>query len=308
MKRRTVTRHLLVAGAVSYVSRLFGSQDFVLRSDVRLVLLDVSVKDQHGTFVDNLTRENFRILENGVPQPVTVFDKEDAPVTLGLLVDESGSMTPKRNEVLAAAGALIGTSNPRDEIFVLNFNDSVKPGLPAGTLFSDDAAQLRAALYRGVPTGRTALHDAVVDGLQQLDLGRRARKALVVISDGRDTISLHSRVQMMAAVENSLATIYTIGLFDSDQGDSDPGILRRLAGVTGGESFFPGQPSGMTAVCRRIAQEIRQRYTLGYAPLPENHGALRHIQVRVSAPGRSALSALTRTRYRYDQHGDSNHQ
>jgi VWFA-related protein len=147
-----------------------------------------------------------------------------------------------------------------------------------------------------------------MDGLKQLNLGRRARKALVVISDGRDTISLHSRVQMMAAVESSLATIYTIGLFDSDQGDRDPGILRRLAGITGGESFFPEQPSGMTAVCQRIAKEIRQRYTLGYAPLPDNRGPVRHIQVRVSTPGRSALSALTRTRYRYDQHRDSNRQ
>ena len=308
MKRRTVTRHLLVTGAVSFFSRLFGSQDFVLRSDVRLVLLDVSVRDRAGNFVSNLSRENFHVLENGIPQHITVFDKEDAPVTLGLLVDESGSMTPKRNEVLAAAGTLIGTSNPRDEIFVLNFNDAVRPGLPPGTLFSDNAAQLRAALYRGVPTGRTALHDAVIDGLKQLDLGLRSRKALVVISDGRDTISVHSRAEMLAAVESSLATIYTIGLFDADADDSDPRILRRLADVSGGESFFPEQPSGMTEACRRIANEIRRRYTIGYVPLPDNHGPLRHIQVRVSAPGRSALSARTRTRYRYDQQDDSHHQ
>jgi Ca-activated chloride channel family protein len=308
MRRRTVTRQLLVTGAVSYFSCLFASQDLVLRSDVRLVLLDVSVKDQHGSFVTDLTRENFRVLENGAPQKVTVFDKEDAPVTLGLLVDESGSMTAKRNEVLAAAGTLIGTSNPRDEIFVLNFNDAVKPGLPAGTLFSDDASQLRAALYRGVPTGRTALHDAVMLGLKQLNLGRRARKALVVISDGGDNISLHSRGEMMAAVESSLATIYTIGLFDLDERDRNPATLRRLADVSGGEAFFPEQPSAMKAVCERIAREIRQRYTLGYAPPPDNHGPLRHIQVRVSAPGRSSLNAHTRTRYRYDEHGNSNNQ
>ena len=142
----------MIAGAVSCCSRMPAHPyqqeppDFVIRSDVRLVLLDVSVTDRHGGFVPDLTRDNFTVLENGEPQRITIFANEDVPVTVGILVDESRSMLPKRSEVLAAAAAFIQTSNPQDEMFVLNFNDDVKRGLPAGTLFSDNIDQLISAL------------------------------------------------------------------------------------------------------------------------------------------------------------------
>ena len=216
-------------------------------------------------------------------------------------MDESRSMLPKRNDVLMAAGAFIQTSNPRDEVFVLNFNDDVKRGLPGPALFSDNIDQLRAALDRGVPRGMTAFNDAVVEGLQQLELGRRDKKALVVISDGGDNASQHTRAEMFAMVEHSIATIYTVGLPDPTDPDWNPGILKSLANVTGGEALFLEGPSGMTAICEDIAKEIRTRYTIGYQPPLNNHGSLRHIQVRVSAPGRAALSARSRTRYRYDE-------
>ncbi len=306
MKRRPAVQILAVAGAASFFSSLpaRGPQevppDFVIHSDVRLVVLDVSVTDRRGGFVTGLTRDNFTVLEDGELRPITVFANEDIPVTVGILVDESRSMLPKRNDVLSAAGTFIETSNPRDEIFVLNFNDVVKRGLPGHTLFSDNLEQLRTALERGIPQGRTAFNDAVVEGLQQLALGRRDKKALVVISDGGDNASRRTRGEMFATVDRSIATIYGVGLFDADDQDRNPGILRRLASVSGGEAFFPRSPSGMSAVCRGIAEEIRTRYTIGYGP-PANHGALRHIEVRVSAAGRSGLRARTRTRYRYDE-------
>ncbi len=307
MRRRTATRNILAACAASSFPNFWARalaqtpQDFVLRSDVRLVLLDVSVRNRHGEFVPNLAENMFHVLENGSPQTITVFAHEDLPVNLGILVDESGSMGPKRRDVLLAATTFIEASNPHDEIFVLNFNDRVSPGLPRGVQFSDDVAQLRAALFRGVPQGRTAIYDAVIDGLQRLNSGTRNKKGLIVISDGGDNASTHTKADMLAALERSTATIYTIGLVDPDEHEGNIGMLKQLSEISGGDSFFPQDPALMTAVCRKIAVEIRRRYTIGYVPPAENRGPLRHIQVRVSAPGNPTLIARTRTRYRYDE-------
>ncbi|HUO31580.1 MAG TPA: VWA domain-containing protein [Bryobacteraceae bacterium] len=307
MNRRSAIRALLMTGAGSILSRAFAdtprgeAPGFVIRSDVRLVLLDVSVKDRAGGFVSGLSRDDFRVDENGTPQNITVFADSDVPVTVGLLVDNSRSMLPKRDEVLVAATTFIQESNPRDEIFVLNFNDTVKRGLPSDMLFSDDVQQLRAAISHGIPEGRTALNDAVIDGLEQLEKGRRDKKTLVLISDGGDNASHHTRKQMLAAVERSIATIYTIGLFDALDPDRDLGILKKLARISGGEPFFPTDGKALIEVCRGIAKDIRTRYTVGYIPEASNGGPVRHIHVHVSAPGRATLTARTRSTYIYDE-------
>jgi len=309
MKRNFVARNLIVASAVSFVlpgllarSRVEEQSDYTIRSDVRLVLLYVSVKDREGGFVSGLSEDNFAVIENGRPQRITTFANDDLPVTVGILVDESFSMTPKRADVLTAAQIFVEESNPRDEVFVLNFNGRVTRGLPDHVLFSDNVQQLRAALHRGIPEGKTALNDATVAGLKQLELGRRGKKTLIVISDGGDNASKHKRREMLDMVERSVATVYTIGLSDADDPDRDPGILRELAKVSGGEAYFPASPSGMVSVCRRIARDIRTRYTIGYIPQTENGvNPLRHIRVRVSAPRHARLSARTRSSYLYDE-------
>ena len=307
MNQRAAIRNLMVAGAVSFfgdplkASAPDDSPDFVIRSDVRLVLLDVSVKDRDGGWVSGLSKDNFRIDENGAPQDITVFANNDIPVTVGILVDNSRSMTPKRAEVLSAANTFLEGSNPHDEIFVLNFNDTVKRGLPEGMLFSDNIRQLRGALSRGFPEGRTALNDAIVEGLSQLTEGKRDKKTLIVISDGGDNASVHTRHEILDSVERSLATIYTIGLFDTDDPDRDPGILKKLARITGGLAYFPDNAHNMTEACRGIAKDIRTRYTVGYAPSANNGGLLRHIRVRVAAPGHAVLTARTRPSYRYEE-------
>jgi Ca-activated chloride channel homolog len=333
MDRRQAIRNFLAAGAGSVFTRLLagssrdGADDdsgiFKLRSDVRLVLLDVSVKDSRGGFVAGLSKENFSVRENGRLQPITVFDSGDAPVTIGLLVDESRSMTPKKAEVLLAAEAFIQESNPQDEVFVLHFNDRVMAGLPKGVAFSDDIEELRAALRSGVPGGKTALYDAVVAGLERLESGKQDKKTLVLISDGGDNASAHKRRESLELVESSIATIYTIGLFADDDPDRDPGILQKLAQISGGEAYFPPDPTAMVPVCKRIAKEIRSRYTIGYLPpadqrasvdqgasvgqatgdqlVPEHRlGSLREVRVHVTAPGHSRLMVRTRSRYRYD--------
>jgi Ca-activated chloride channel family protein len=140
-----------------------------------------------------------------------------------------------------------------------------------------------------------------VAGLRQLEFGKRDKKTLVVISDGGDNASKHNRRDTFEIVQNSIATIYAIGLFDPDDPDRDPGILQRLAHISGGEAYFPPNPSAMVPVCRRIAKDIRTRYTIGYLPPSENtSGPLRSVRVRVSAPDLGRLVVRTRGHYRYD--------
>jgi Ca-activated chloride channel homolog len=295
--RRPAIYNLIPAGAAVCLAAL--AADFVIRSDVPLVLLDVSVQDRAGGFVSGLQKENFRVLENGHPQPVTVFAGRDVPVTAGILVDESFSMGPKRADALTAAMTFVHESNPQDEMFVINFNHEVRFGLPKEMPFSGKPEALRLALFQGVPVGKTALYDAVMAGLKHLTLGRRDKKALILISDGGDNASHATRQEMLAFAESSLATIYTIGLFDEDDPDRNPGILNRLAHISGGEAFFPQNPAGTIPVCRRIAKDIRARYTLGYTPAGDMKAGWRHLRVQVSAAGRGKLVAHTRAGYRY---------
>lgn len=308
MNRRSAIQTLMGCGAGSLLCRSArgaDDQDYVIRSEARLVVLEVSVKNRDGGFASGLTKENFRVFENGRPQEITVFDHSDSPVNIGILVDESRSMTPKRAAVLTAALTFIGESNPDDEMFVLNFNDDVQPGLIPPQLFSGDHVELRTALFRGVSQGKTALYDAVCDGLAQLELGKREKKTLVLISDGGDNASRHTRRQALEKIERSIATIYTVGIYDYEDADRDPGILSEIAKISGGEAHFPKDTSEMVPVCRRIAHDIRNCYTIGYHPeAPPSTGKnvrdVRSIRVDATSPKHASLITRARTSYRYD--------
>ncbi|HLJ51357.1 MAG TPA: VWA domain-containing protein [Bryobacteraceae bacterium] len=278
--------------------------DFTIKTNVKLVLLDVSVKDSAGGFVSDLTKDNFVVTEDGKPQTITQFASQDAPVSIGIVVDESGSMRSKRPEVITAALALIGASNPEDETFVINFNEKVFRGLPDRVLFSDNTNMLRNALWSTQPEGRTALYDALFASLRQLDWGRRDKKTLVLISDGGDNISTHNFKDVMNQVEKSLATIYTVGVFDEDDPDRNPGVLRDLARVSGGVAYFPQKLEEVVPICKGIAKDIRNRYTIGYVPAGgSGKSQLRHIKLTVSAPDHGKLIARTRTSYLYSEEG-----
>jgi Ca-activated chloride channel family protein len=269
---------------------------YTIRTTSRLVLLDVSVKDSSGGFVSGLTKDNFKVYEDGKPQEISQFANADIPVTVGVLVDESGSMQPKRPEVIAAALEFIRASNPHDEIFVINFNEKARRGLPDMLPFSDDINQLNAALWRGVPEGRTALYDAIEMALHQLDMGRRDKKTMVVISDGGDNVSVHKFPDVMHDVLASLVTIYTVGIFDEDDPERNPRVLEKLAHETGGAVYFPKTLQETVPVCRMIAKDIRERYTIGYIPPLEGKPA-RHIKVEAFAEGHAKLIVRTRSNY-----------
>lgn len=159
---------------------------FRVRSDVELVLLDVSVKDGDGGFVSGLKQSDFKVYENKVEQKITTFAAQDTPVTVGLIVDNSGSVRPKKPEIVTAALTFVKNSNPQDELFVVNFNDRVIMGLPDDMPFTDNRTLLRQALLMNPAQGRTALYDALMAGFEHLDKGRLDKKTLVLISDGGD--------------------------------------------------------------------------------------------------------------------------
>lgn len=270
--------------------------EFILRTTSRLVLLDVSVKDSAGGFVSGLSKDNFKVYENGKPQPITQFADADAPVTVGIVVDESGSMRPKRAEVITAALVFNQASNPMDETFVINFNERPRRGLPDDILFTDKVQQLRMALWQGTPEGRTALYDAIDMALNQLDFGRRDKKTLVLISDGGDNHSTHTQQEVMQHLLTSAATIYTVGLYDEDDPEKNEGVLKKLAQVSGGVFYHPATLADILPICRQIAKDIRTRYTIGYVPSAEGK-AERHIKVEAASAEHPKLVVRTRTNY-----------
>jgi Ca-activated chloride channel homolog len=290
---------------IANAQKLQGVEDepqFVISSTVQRVLLDVSVKDNRGGYVTGLTKDNFKILENGRPQPIINFTSVDTPVTVGLIVDNSGSMREKRPAVVIAGLAFAKESNPQDQFFVVNFNNAIVPGLPPGMNFSDDLQTLRAALYMGSPAGQTALYDAIVYGLEHLQKAVQPKKTLIVVSDGGDNVSKASLTDVLRLIQASQATVYTVGLFTEDDPDRNPGILQKMARLSGGEYFQPPLLSDVIPIFHKIAKDIRNRYTISYAPDPTLDPAKypdRSIRVTANAQGHRKLSVHTRTSYTF---------
>ena len=266
--------------------------------DVNLVMVRVTVCDRKGEFVPGLSKEDFHVFEDGQPQTIRLFQHEDMPVSVGLVVDNSTSMAPKRPGVVLAALEFIHSSNPRDEMFVVNFNERVSLGLPPTQLFSTGSSQLIQAL-NGVPArGKTALYDAIENGLAHLRKASRQKKVLIVISDGGDNASRHKLPQVIEDAERSDVVIYTIGLFDDYDEDRNPGVLTKLARATGGEVFLPSESGKVGPICKRIAEDIRHQYTIGYAPSdPKLDNTYRTIRVKVTRPHGGGVLVRTRAGY-----------
>jgi len=290
---------LLFLTLVVFAQNLPQSSVFKIQADVELVLLDVSVKDPDGGYVSGLTKEQFQVYENGVPQKISHFAIADEPVTIGLVMDDSGSMGPRRPSLIEAGVDFVEASNPQDQIFVINFNDRVWRGLPESVPFTDDVNLLRAALSKNKPEGRTALYDAIVYALKHLESGTREKKTLVVVSDGGDNCSTHTFKEVMRLIQESRATIYTVGIFDPEDPQHNTGVLKRIAGISGGECFLLNELDPILPACQKIAKDIRNRYTIGYLPVRANHkGGERKIRVAASSAEHKKMLVRTRTGYR----------
>lgn len=273
-------------------------EDFRISVDVDLVVLQATVRDRAGHTVMELQRDDFTVFEDGKAQSIRLFRHEDTPVTVGLVVDHSSSMREKLADVTAAAEAFVQSSNSADRMFVVNFNETVSLGLPIGMPFSDSAEQLGKAI-RGEPAaGMTALYDAIIVALNHLQESSHDKKVLVVISDGGDNTSKASLNRVLKLTEQSNAMIYTIGIFEPDDPDKNPGVLRRLAKESGGEAFFPTQLRETVEICQRIARDIRDQYTIGYSSTNGKRDGVYH-KVRIAAREKDNGKLFVRTRAGY---------
>jgi Ca-activated chloride channel family protein len=269
------------------------------KSSSEIVVLHVSVVDGRAGYVAGLPKDAFAVYEDGRPRPIALFEDDDTPVSVGLVIDSSGSMLTRRDAVIAAGMAFAESSRPDDEMFTLCFNEKVWRGLPDGQSFTSDHQELHRALDRTTARGQTALFDAVTTGLQQLDGGARSRKVLIVISDGGDNAS-HARFDAVldAALRRDVV-IYTVGIYDPYDQDAKPKLLRELADATGGESFFPKTIDEVRPALERIARDIRSSYTIGYVPPagePSANGP-RRIKVDLHAPDGRKLRIRARSAY-----------
>jgi VWFA-related protein len=274
------------------------SDGYILRVSANLVILNATVLNRHNALVSGLEKDDFKVYEDHVPQLIKHFSHEDLPVTVGLVVDNSRSMMPKRADVIDAALLFARSSNPQDQMFVVNFNDHVYFGLPGEMPFTDRQDQLQLALSAITAIGQTSLYDGIAAALEHLKQGNSGKKVLILISDGGDNASKHSLAQVVDMAKHSAAIIYTIGIFDVQDEDQNPGVLKRFANETGGEAFFPESSKEIASICEKIAHDIRNQYTLAYVPaISKQDGGYRTIDVTVSAPGRGRLSVRTRAGY-----------
>lgn len=272
-------------------------EDFRIAVEVDLVVLQATVRDRAGHTVTGLGEHNFEVYDDGAARPIRFFRHEDTPVTIGLVVDHSGSMREKLNQVTGAARTFVQSSNPEDQMFVVNFNEKVSLGLPGSMRFSSSADELGSAIGDSPAAGLTALYDAIVEALQVLRKGEWDKKVLIVISDGGDNASQASLDRVLKMAEQSNAVIYTIGVFDEGDPDRNPKVLRRLAQETGGEAFFPSELSETTEICRRIAREVRDQYTIGYSSIDGKPGIYHKIRVTARSEEQGKLSVRTRAGY-----------
>src|ERR1035438_2451982 len=279
-----------------------GAEDagVVFRADTRLVVCHTTVVDKYGHLVLDLPEAAFSVAENGVQQAIKRFKREDVPVSLGLIIDNSGSMRDKRAKVAAAALGLVKASNKDDEVFVVNFNDDAYLDLPHGKDFTNDITEMEEALSHLDSRGGTAMRDAIrmsIDHVKQK--GHRDKKVLVVVTDGNDNSSVISLENLVKASQQSEVLIYAVGLLSEEERREAVRAKRALEGLaaaTGAETFFPKDLSDVDHIAQDVARDIRSQYTIEYSPSnTAMDGSYRTIKVAVNAPGHP--SVRTRSGY-----------
>ena len=276
------------------------SQGGSIKVDVNLVVLHTTVLDDRGRFVDGLKEENFRVFEDKAEQKLSVFKREDVPVSMGLVIDNSGSMRDKRPRVNEAAVTLVQSSNPQDEAFVVNFNDDYYLDLDKD--FTSSVPELREALERIDARGSTALYDAIIGSMDHLKKAHKDKRVLLVVTDGEDNVSRNTLEKTLREIQKANVVIYTIGLFSDDDKKGRKKATRALkdiAAASGGISYFPENVSDVHSICEQVARDIRNQYTLGYYPTnTKKDGTFRTVAVDVIPPrGKGKLTARTRNGY-----------
>jgi Ca-activated chloride channel family protein len=273
------------------------------KAESNLVVLHVSVRDRGGRYITGLDRDAFTVIDDGKPQTLEMFSGDEVPASIGFLIDNSNSMRANRERVIASAVEFAKHSHPKDQIFVLTFNEQVRHAFGPMLISDINLGTFGSAMSQAISArGMTAIYDGILDGLKRVSDGVHTRQVLIVVSDGDDNASTATLEDVIKKVHESDAVIYSIALTDPLTRDGNPGLMRRLARATGGESFQPRRPDDVAEAFDRIAKDIRSGYTLAYAPTasPARHadGARRRtVRVYVRAKDGRALRVRTRDGY-----------
>ncbi|MGA2435766.1 MAG: VWA domain-containing protein [Bryobacteraceae bacterium] len=266
------------------------------RADTRLVVLHATVVDKNGKFVTNLERPAFRVYENNVEQQLKIFKREDVPVSMGIVIDNSGSMLEKRKKVEEAALGLVKASNPEDEVSIVNFNDEVFLDVD----LTNDLKKLEEGIARIDSRGGTEMRDAIDLSMDYLRTkGKRDKKVVVVITDGNDNASDITLERLVGKAQQREVLVYTIGLLNEEEKREAKRAKRALdaiAQATGGVSYYPNHVEDVEKFALQVAHDIRNQYVLAYSPRNQAlDGTFRQIRVAATGPGRPEVR--TRTGY-----------
>ncbi len=282
---------LLVTSAMTRAQDAPQQEDAVFRSDTRLVVLHASVVDNKGRLVTTLKQEAFKVFENGKEQKLRTFRQEDVPVSLGLIVDNSGSMRNKRQKVEAAAIAMIKASNPQDEVMVVNYNDEAYEDTP----LTSDLKRMEEGLSRIDARGGTAMYDAISMTMDRLiQKGKHEKKVIMLITDGNDNASVTKLEQLIRKVTtNHDIVIHCIGILEEEEkreARKAKRAVEAIATATGGLFYFPKDLSEVEKISLEIAHDIRNQYVLGYSPdIQQLDGSFRQIKVTANGPNRPTV-------------------
>src|SRR5438552_7218971 len=276
---------------------------FKLNVNVDLTEVHVNVTDDKYRPVGNLNKEHFRVFEDQSEQQLSVFKHEDLPISLGLVIDNSRSMEPRKERLDAAALSAVRKSNPEDETFIVHFDDTAR----LDSDFTNSIPLLEETLASVKPYGQTAIYDALILALDHMQGGRHPKKAILLMTDGVDNSSKHTLAEAIDATRRAQVAVYTVGLLSVSGGEKAEDSLVQIAEASGGRAFFPQTVEEASADMERVARDLREQYTLGYIPSnPVRGGQWRSVRVDIVPPAGTPSKAKLIASYRHGYYGPGN--
>ena len=296
----------LVCIPLLFVSALWAQEEnFKLNVNVDLTEVHVNVTDEKDRPVGNLIKDNFRIFEDKSEQRITVFKHEDTPLSLGLVIDNSRSMEPRKERMDAAALSFVRKGNPEDETFIVHFDSTARMDRD----FTNSIPELEETLASVKPFGQTAIYDAVMLALEHMPAAKNQKRVILLFTDGVDNSSKHTLDQAVEATKRAHVAVYTVGLLSQSGGQKAEDSLVRIAEASGGRSYFPSTVDEARSAMERVARDLREQYTLGYfSSNPSHNGAWRSVRIELVPPAGLPATAKLNANYRHGYYGpgDSN--
>jgi len=257
---------------------------FALSVNSDFMELHVSVVDEKDRNVVGLTKDNFKITENGIVQPITIFKHEDIPVSLGLVIDNSRSIEPRKARLDAATLSFVRQSHPDDESFVIHFDFDARLERD----FTTNLTDLEQTLAASKPFGQTAIYDALMLALDQMQKANHQKKALLLVTDGLDNASHTTFAEVLEAVKHSRVAVIVVGLLSAAEGEKAEATLTKIADASGGRAYFPDNVDQARDMMVRAAHDLRTQYTIGYVPSdPAHDGSWRSVRLEIIPPAGS---------------------